>query len=1066
MVPSSWMTTWSCLLARCVRPPSAWLVAVLTSFAMLLTACGRSEFDGFEPGATAEAGADGDLPDGDLPDGDLPDGDSPDGAPSDGDPSDVPPSCERPSGLVLDPSGTKTPVGTSVVFELSAICPDGTRFSATGLATWSSNNPKVLSFTAPGIALASAAGAARVRADYAGTIAEADVVVTDDTLSDLRIDPGFADLAVGASVKLSATAFYASGTSVDVTTTGSWKSDATAVATVSAGVVTGVGAGGASISVAFGGRTAFAKVSVSGRTIKAIEVAPANPTAGVGVALPMTATALYSDGTKGDVTTAATWTSGNPTVASVGLSGATAVVKTLAPGIAEIRAFLGGVTGSTSVSVTAAKLTSVIVSPSTATVAIAGSTTLRATANYSDGSATDVTGSAVWTSSADAIAAVSGGVVRGVAPGSATVSASFGGLAGSAAITVSPARLLSIAVTPASATAPLGSKVSFKATGTYEGGAVRDITSDVTWSTDAASVASISNLTGAKGELTPVAVGATTVRARLGGLEGSAKVSVVAASITSITISPNPLAMIARTKESARATAKYSDGTTVDVTTTCTWSTASAAIATVSNASGAQGQVAAVAAGTTTLSCAQSGVTGSGTINVTAPTLETVSIAPVAPTCRVGGVLQFQATAISTAGTSTNVTTAATWASTASTIVQYTGTPGRFRCVAKGTATVSATYNGQTGSAPVTVTDAVPVSITVDPANLTLAAGVGQQYQATAILSDGTSRNVTFDPGTTWVSSAPTVAAIATAGMNKGRATALAAGKTTITATFSGLSGSTSLTVSAAKVVSVQISPPAPRVPAGVSFGFTATAVYSDGTSREVTGAATWVSSSTGVLAVSNAFGSKGNATSIAAGTATVSATFDGITGSAAATVTSAKLVQVQLTPFNPKLPVGFGVRLAATAVWDDGTTLNVTGQSTWTSANTTVASVSNAAGSKGRITTTAAGSAVISAQYNGVVGKTTATVTAATLTSIAIAPTPAGVAAGGSQQLTATGAFSDGSTLDVTDDVGWFSSDPSVADVSNAADTKGTLYGFKAGTVTVTATRGGVSGKASATVK
>jgi len=226
------------------------------------------------------------------------------------------------------------------------------------------------------------------------------------------------------------------------------------------------------------------------------------------------------------------------------------------------------------------------------------------------------------------------------------------------------------------------------------------------------------------------------------------------------------------------------------------------------------------------------------------------------------------------------------------------------------------------------------------------------------------------------------------------------------------------------------------------------------------------VSSNTGVIAVSNAVGSKGDATTFAPGTATVNATFDGITGSAPVTVTTAKLVQVQLTPFNPKLPVGFGIRLTATAVWDDGTTANVTGQTTWTSSNTAVASVSNAVGSKGRVTPVAAGTTTITAQYNGVTGNTLVTVSAATLTSIAITPNPGGVAVGASQQLTATGSFSDGTTLDVTDYVGWLSSDASIADVSNATDTKGIVYGFKSGSVTVTATRGAVVGKAAVTVK
>ena len=77
----------------------------------------------------------------------------------------------------------------------------------------------------------------------------------------------------------------------------------------------------------------------------------------------------------------------------------------------------------------------------------------------------------------------------------------------------------------------------------------------------------------------------------------------------------------------------------------------------------------------------------------------------------------------------------------------------------------------------------------------------------------------------------------------------------------------------------------------------------------------------------------------------------------------------MQVTPFKPTLPIGYGIRLTATAIYDDGTTFNVTGQSTWASSNGGVATVSNAVGSRGRVTPVAAGTASISATYNGVIG-------------------------------------------------------------------------------------------------
>lgn len=1054
----SWLASWVAVfvrLARVAAPanrPASWAVfAVLFGLTFAVSGCGRSEFeDELDGEVELDSGSDGDV--------------RPDVTP---DTPDTPGDCSiRVEGLSIDPSGATAPVGSSVFFRARALCPDGFTQDVTAWATWTSSNPSVAQVTSPGAVSALRAGFTSIRASYLGATATASLTVTGDTLIDLRIDPPFADLTVGGAQKFTATAFYSSGASSDVTSSASWWSDSPSIASVSSGIVTGVSGGSTGVAASFGGRTAYAKVSVSGRTLKSLEVSPLFPSIGVGSAVAMRATALYTDGSKADVTAASSWVSSDASIAIIELTGPVAMVRGLTPGTANIQAFFGGLIAATPVTVSAGKITSVVVTPSTSTIAIGTSAFLKATATYSDGSSVDVTSSAFWKSSNEAVASVGGGVAKGVAAGTVTITATFGGLSGSATVTVSPAKLISIIVEPGSVTAPLGSKVALKARGVYEGGATRDVTNDVTWSIDAPTIASISNAVGSKGEITPVAIGTTTARAKLDGVEGKAVVVVTAAGITKIAITPNPLTMVAGTKQLAKATATYSDGTTVDVTTTCTWTTGDAKIATVSNGAGAQGQVAAIAAGATSLSCTQAGVTGTATINVTAATVEQVTVSPLAPTCRVGDVLQFQSTAISTGGTSRNVTTASTWSSSAPTIVQYLGTPGRFRCVAKGTATVSASFSGKTGSAPVTVTDAVVVSISVDPAGITLAVGGFQQYQATALYSDGTSRNVTLDPGTTWSSTNPAVASVGNTMANKGRAAALSAGTTAIRATFSGITGSTTLNVSAATVVAVQISPPAPTIPAGVSFDFTATAIYSDGTSRDVTGAATWTSSNGAVIAVSNAAGSKGDATTFAAGSATVSATYGGVTGNAPVTVTTATLTKIQLTPFNPKLPVGFGIRLTATGVWSDGFTANVTGQATWTSSNGGVASVSNAVGSKGRVTPITAGTATISATYNGVTGTTVVTVSSATLTAIAIAPNPATLSVGGSQQLTATGSFSDGTTLDVTDYVGWGSSDATVADVSNATDTKGVAYGFKAGTVTITATRGTVVGKSTATVK
>jgi Protein of unknown function (DUF1566)/Bacterial Ig-like domain (group 2) len=80
------------------------------------------------------------------------------------------------------------------------------------------------------------------------------------------------------------------------------------------------------------------------------------------------------------------------------------------------------------------------------------------------------------------------------------------------------------------------------------------------------------------------------------------------------------------------------------------------------------------------------------------------------------------------------------------------------------------------------------------------------------------------------------------------------------------------------------------------------------------------------------------------------------------------------------------------------------------------------------------------------------------TLVSIAVAPADPSVRFAQTQQLTANGNYSDGSTQDLTSSVVWNSSDTNVAGVTNGGATPGLATGVKVGDTSVTATFGGLS--------
>ena len=119
------------------------------------------------------------------------------------------------------------------------------------------------------------------------------------------------------------------------------------------------------------------------------------------------------------------------------------------------------------------------------------------------------------------------------------------------------------------------------------------------------------------------------------------------------------------------------------------------------------------------------------------------------------------------------------------------------------------------------------MSIAVTPATASIPMGAPQQFMATATYADGTSREVTAS--SSWTSGTTGVATVNT---TSGLATGVAIGTSVITATFDGKSGSATLTVTAAALVSIKVTPATASVPMGLTQRFVATGTFTDGTSR------------------------------------------------------------------------------------------------------------------------------------------------------------------------------------------------------------------------------------------
>jgi len=336
-----------------------------------------------------------------------------------------------------------------------------------------------------------------------------------------------------------------------------------------------------------------------------------------------------------------------------------------------------------------------------------------------------------------------------------------------------------------------------------------------------------------------------------------------------------------------------------------------------------------------------------------------VTVSPASGTVAVGGTLQLTATPKDANGTPLGGRTV-TWGSS-NTSVATVSASGLVTGVTGGAATITATSEGQSGTAAITVPTTVPVA-TVDVTPATASVEEGKTVPLTATPKDANG-NPLVGRAVTWASSNTSVATVSAAGLVTGKV----AGTATITATSEGQSGSAVITVVHVPVASVTVAPATASVDEGKTVSLTATLKDANGgtlTGRTVT----WASSNTTVATVSAA----GLVTGKVAGTATITATSEGQSGTATITVVHVPVASVTVAPASASVAAGGTTQLTATPKDANGTAL--TGRTvTWGSSNTSVATVSGS----GLVTGVTAGSATITATSEGQSGTAAITVTA-----------------------------------------------------------------------------------------
>jgi uncharacterized protein YjdB len=320
-------------------------------------------------------------------------------------------------------------------------------------------------------------------------------------------------------------------------------------------------------------------------------------------------------------------------------------------------------------------------------------------------------------------------------------------------------------------------------------------------------------------------------------------------------------------------------------------------------------------------------------------TVDSVAVSPGFRDLALGcpSTFQFTATATYSDGTTGDVTALSMWSSSALAVAAIDASTGLATGVALGTTTITAMFEGMTGTATLAVvTGGTIVSITLTPATASVAAGGTKAFTATALHTDGSSCDVTTV--STWLTSAAGVATVSSGGLAAG----VAAGTAMISAAFGGITGTATLTVTPV-LTAVSVSPPVATLNLGEEgicpLQFHATAIYSDGTTADVTTLSTWSSSTPSVATIG---ASTGLPTTVSTGTTTITAEFEGMTGTATLTVVAGILVSISVTPTPASVSVGGTRQFTATANFSDGSSCDATTKVNWLSSATGTATVSS----------------------------------------------------------------------------------------------------------------------------
>ncbi|OPH59469.1 hypothetical protein BC351_21225 [Paenibacillus ferrarius] len=838
------------------------------------------------------------------------------------------------------------------------------------------------------------------------------IALAADEISKLVMNKNELSLQVGGTEKLTATAIFVSGSTVDATVKTDWNSGTPDVASVYAGVVTAKKEGKAVITATYMGKTEIVNVTVS-KKVKSLTKNKTSLDLRLNGTEQLVITAYYDDGTSEDVTSKADYTVDSSSIITV----TNGLVKGQNPGSAIIT--IKYMNQSLTLPVDVEVVRRIDAEKSEISLLVKGTEKIKLMATYPDGTVADVSEKAEWTTDKENVADAIKGTVTGYSAGTASLTAKYG--TKTTTIKVDVDSTLKLELDKQSILLKKNATGTLKLTATYANGTKEDISDRAEWTSSDANIVQVT-----KGTVSAIAIGEATISAKYGEKVITANVDVEVP--RRLVVNKDLLSMQTGQEQTLSLTATYADGTTSTVTDGVTWTVDDDSIAFVT-----KGKVTAYKPGIATVTATYGGKTTTTKVEVDIPTMIKPSKKIV--NLQIGGSEQIVLTAYFKDGREVDVSSKAEWTTSSKEVAETRN--GDISGIATGAATITAKYGTRTAAIQVSV--GVLKSLTISPEKLVMKKGDAVTLKATAVYTDDSTKDVTSD--VIWTSSNVKAATV-----EAGKVKAVASGESTLSAQLDSKTITLTVQVDMANDLTANVTNLVFDL--NETRSIVLTAVDSDGASRTVTNEAEWKTSNSAIATVT-----KGVVTPVSRGKTTISAVYGGKTVTIPVEIGVIQALVADKTFIVTKSGDQVQVRLKATLT--DGTIKDVTEIATWKVSAYKLGTVAN-----GLFTATASGKTTITGSFGGKMVAIPIEIDSLKYLKTDIVKVE--LQEGKTAKIEAIGTYTDGTEEDVTKPSLWTSSNIMIADVKDGvirATGKGTAritvsYSNMRTTVQVTVTK------------